>query len=238
MGVLVIIFRFTDVRKMRLAVKLCVILVILASICEVNDAKKRGGSRPSSSSSGSRPSSGSSIKTRITNAFKPKKRPSGSSSGSPPKPKSKLKSRLKKAAPVGVGAYAGYKVAKLAGKFSRPGFGNSYGYKFNDWNDWREADGFLCRSNKDCQWIDDNLNCEDYELDFTPLAGWFGGDVISIRGECNCEQGLFWNDDDLSCDRPHPISGIGAIVGIAIAFSIMLCCCCGVCFLVKKSLFS
>ena len=63
---------------MRLAVKLCVILVILASICEVNDAKKRGGSRPSSSSSGSRPSSGSSIRTRITNAFKPKKRPSGS----------------------------------------------------------------------------------------------------------------------------------------------------------------
>ena len=92
------------------------------------------------------------------------------SSGSPPKPKSKLKSRLKKAALVGVGAYAGYKVAKLASKFSRPGFGNSYGYKFNDWNDWREADGFLCRSNKDCKWIDDNLNCEDYELEFTPLV--------------------------------------------------------------------
>ena len=79
-----------------------------------------------------------------------------------------MKSRLKKAALVGVGAYAGYKVAKLATKFSRPGFGNSY--KFNDWNDWREADGFLCRSNKDCKWIDDNLNCEDYELDFTPLV--------------------------------------------------------------------
>ena len=75
-------------------------------------------------------------------------------------------------------------------------------YDFNDWNDWREADGFLCRSNKDCQWIDEKLNCEDYELDFTPLAGWFGGDTISIRGECTCEQGLFWNDNDLSCDRP------------------------------------
>jgi hypothetical protein len=124
----------------------------------------------------------------------------------------------------------------LATKFSRPGFGNSY--KFNDWNDWREADGFLCRSNKDCQWIDDNLNCEDYELEFTPFAGWFGGDTISIRGECTCEQGLFWNDDDLSCDRPNPISGIGAIIGIAIAISIMLCCCCGVCFLVKKTFLS
>ena len=193
---------------MDLLVKLCMILVILASICGVNHAKKRP--RPTSSSV-SRPSS------------------SSSGSGSPPKTK------LKKAALIGVGVYAGYKVAKLEKKFSRPGFGNSY--KFNDWNDWREADGFLCRSNKDCQWIDDKLNCEDYELDFTPLAGWFGGDTISIRGECTCEQGLFWNDNDLSCDQPHPISGIGAIVGIAIAISIMLCCCCGVCFLVKKSSF-
>jgi len=193
---------------MRLAVKLCVILVILASICEVNDAKKRGGSRPSSSSSGSRPSSGSSIRTRITNAFKPKKRPSGSSFGSPPKPKSKLKSRLKKAALVGVGVYAGYKLTKMASKFAkrraegRRGFTNyDSHYDFDDWNDWREADGFLCRSDNDCEWIDDNLSCEDYELDFTPSAGWYGGDVISIRGECSCREGTVWNNGQLSCDR-------------------------------------
>ena len=74
---------------------------------------------------------------------------------------------------------------QIGKEISQPGFGNSY--KFNEWNDWREADRFLCRSNKDCQWIDDKLNCEDYELDFTPLAGWFGGDTISIRGECTCE---------------------------------------------------
>ena len=43
-------------------------------------------------------------------------------------------------------------------------------YKFDDWNDWREADGFLCRSSNDCKWIDNNLNCEDYELDFSPLV--------------------------------------------------------------------
>ena len=126
---------------MRLVVKLCMILVILASICEINHAKKRP--RPTSSS-GSKPSF------------------SSSGSGSSPKP------NLKKAALIGVGAYAGYKVAKLEKKFSRPGFGNSY--KFNDWNDWREADGFLCRSNKDCKWIDDNLNCEDYELEFKPFV--------------------------------------------------------------------
>ena len=97
------------------------------------------------------------------------------SSGSPPKPKSKLKSRLKKAALVGVGVYAGYKLTKMASKFAkrrsegRRGFTNyDSHYDFDDWNDWREADGFLCRNDNDCEWIDDNLSCEDYELDFSP----------------------------------------------------------------------
>ena len=53
---------------MRLVVKLCMILVILASICEVNHAKKRGStsssSRPSSSSS-SASSSGSNFLKKL-----------------------------------------------------------------------------------------------------------------------------------------------------------------------------
>ena len=82
---------------------------------------------------------------------------------------------MKKAALVGVGVYAGYKLTKMASKFAkrrsegRRGFTNyDSHYDFDDWNDWREADGFLCRSDNDCEWIDDNLSCEDYELDFTP----------------------------------------------------------------------
>ena len=43
-------------------------------------------------------------------------------------------------------------------------------YDFDDWNEWREADGFLCRNDNDCQWMDINLNCEDYELDFSPVV--------------------------------------------------------------------
>ena len=38
------------------------------------------------------------------------------------------------------------------------------------WNDWTEADGFLCPSDNDCQWIDQRLSCEDYELEFTPFV--------------------------------------------------------------------
>jgi len=149
---------------------------------------------------------------------------SGSSSHVPTKkPKSKLKKRLTQVALVGAGVYAGYKLNKLKNKFSErlKNFGHGShssshvsisvsnsrprsrpSYDFDDWNDWREADGMLCRNNDDCQWIDPNLNCEDYELDFSPAAGWFGGDTVSIRGECTCRPGTIWNRQELSCYQP------------------------------------
>ena len=67
---------------------------------------------------------------------------------------------------MGAGVYAGYKLAKLTSKFShqrRVGH-----YSFDDWNSWREVDGFMCRDSEDCRWIDSSLYCQDYELDFQP----------------------------------------------------------------------
>lgn len=75
---------------------------------------------------------------------------------------------MKKAAVIGVTAYGSYKIGKLAGRFSGYGHHGGFGYGFNDWNRWRAQDGFLCRDSNDCQWIDRNLYCQDYELDFTP----------------------------------------------------------------------
>jgi hypothetical protein len=75
-------------------------------------------------------------------------------------------STLKKAAVVGVGVYAGYKLGQLSSRFSGGYHRNEYG--FNDYNRWREIDGFMCRDSNDCNWIDQRLYCQDYELDFTP----------------------------------------------------------------------
>lgn len=175
---------------------------------------------------GSRPASGG---VNTGGSSYPKQQFGGSNTGgssfssgsSLPKPKkeSKVKKRLKQAALIGAGAYVGYKLGKLKEKFSHRKWGGGHSshsthivvgsssvhraprYDFDDWNDWREADGFLCRSNDDCQWLDQNLNCEDYELDFSPARGWFGGDTVSIRGECTCEQGFAWNERELRCDR-------------------------------------
>jgi hypothetical protein len=66
----------------------------------------------------------------------------------------------------GAVAYGGYQIGKLSGRFGSYGYGRGWG--FNDWNRWREIDGFMCRDDNDCKWIDERLFCQDYEFDFQP----------------------------------------------------------------------
>ena len=68
---------------------------------------------------------------------------------------------LEKSAVNGIGTYG-----NLAAKYSSWKLGQHWDFK--DWNDWREVDGFLCRTTSDCSWIDPRLYCQDYELMFTP----------------------------------------------------------------------
>ena len=89
------------------------------------------------------------------------------------KKKSKTKSNLKKAAVIGATAYGAYQLGKLSGRFSSPGYGyGNRGYGYQQWNSWREVDGFLCRKTEDCNWIDPRLYCQDYELKFTPQVSF------------------------------------------------------------------
>ena len=74
------------------------------------------------------------------------------------------------------------------------------GWRFDQWNSWRMQDGLLCRSNNDCGWLDDDLQCQDYEFDFSVSRGWFGGRYADIVGECECRDGLVWDDSELSCE--------------------------------------
>merc|ERR1719367_2553104 len=152
-----------------------------------------------------------------------------------------MKSNLKKAAVIGATAYGAYQLGKLSGRFSGYGGGYGYGghrYGYNEWNRWREIDGFLCRRNEDCNWIDPRLYCQDYELKFTPTAAWFGGDFASIKGECSCPDGMFWDDDDLRCRETGGVGlalGLAGIVGIIVAGLIGCCCCVGICFFLKRA---
>merc|ERR1712113_6185 len=37
-------------------------------------------------------------------------------------------------------------------------------YDYNDWYGYSRIDGWVCRSDRDCEWIDQNLGCDDREF--------------------------------------------------------------------------
>lgn len=139
-------------------------------------------------------------------------------------------STLKKAAVIGAVAYGGYQLGKLSGRFG--GYGHGHGYGFNDWNRWREIDGFMCRDTNDCNWMDSRLYCQDYELDFRPSALWFGGDAARIVGECACPHGMVWDNREMECEYQMfggGMMGSIGLVGLIIGIIMAICCCaCGV----------
>ena len=94
--------------------------------------------------------------------------------------------------------YSAAKKRKLRKKHSKRRRTSSH--DFDDWNEWREDDGLLCRNDNDCNWIDGRLYCKSYELDFVPNGGWFGGDWARIKGECECPRYLSFDRDDLECN--------------------------------------
>ncbi len=199
---------------------LAVLLIALAEAAP----KRRGG--------GGRKSSGG--------WFGSKKKTYGSNyGGNTYKKKNKFKSNLKKAAVIGATAYGSYQIGKLVGRFGSGGYGYGHGhggnYGFNDWNRWREIDGFMCRDSNDCNWIDSRLYCQDYELDFQPSALWFGGDAARIVGECACPHGMVWDDYEMECEMAG--FGIGMIFVFIIVVLILLCCCAGGAFLIVRRLF-
>ena len=64
--------------------------------------------------------------------------------------------------PFEAGAYPSYKLGKAAAKFAKRVFDDP-DIDFNTWNRWREADGFLCRTDNHCNWLDENLECQQVE---------------------------------------------------------------------------
>ena len=81
-------------------------------------------------------------------------------------------SKLTTATVTGIGVYSAEQLAKLSVKFTKGNFTYLSNLTnddwFNEWNNWRETGGLLCRNDPDCSWIDTKMDCADYELQFTP----------------------------------------------------------------------
>ena len=90
---------------------------------------------------------------------------------------------MKKAAVIGLGAYAGYKLAKATKKFAKKVFEDP-DLDFATWERNRQADGYLCRSDSHCSWLDRNFQCQRVgSFGWTPIVsliaglGWAGLDI-------------------------------------------------------------
>ena len=133
---------------------------ITSAISKIKTKLSGSSSRPSSTTN-SRPGRISSAISKISGSNRRPSRPT--TNFQPTKPKSSLKKKFIKGAVIGAGAYVGYKAAKMVGKFATSRL-HGHGYGLNDWNDWREVDGMLCRNNQDCSWINPQMYCQDYEV--------------------------------------------------------------------------
>ena len=154
---------------------LAIVLIISVAIYEVNARGGRGGGRGGSRGSSSR-SRGSSSSSSVSGGGRRGggRRTSSSSSSAWSSASGGLYrgfgagrrtvKKLSKYAVKGLGAYNANKKRKLKRKWSRSRKWSS----FEDWDEIAEVDGLLCRNDADCNWIDPNLDCQDYELDFTP----------------------------------------------------------------------
>ena len=157
--------------------KFCIflaLLVIFLTFCECEPLPGRKGGRSKSSSGGFSSWFGGSKKKQNNNNYGNNNNNYGSSNYGNNYGKKKSKyGTLKKAAVIGAAAYGGYQLGKLTSGYGGWGWGRSHGFGFNDWNRWREIDGFMCRDSNDCNWIDPRLYCQDYELDFNPSVSDF-----------------------------------------------------------------
>ena len=137
------------------------------------------------------------------------------------KVKAKNFKTVKKVALVSAGVFISYKLAKLGAKFGSWRHGGSWG--FDDWDNWREADGMLCRTSDDCRWVDQSMLCEEWETRRTGFSsGWFGGvPILAIRGECACPEGKFFDDNDMDCKQIES-DGLGMFATIFLAACVVV----------------
>ena len=89
-------------------------------------------------------------------------------------------------------------------------------------------DGLLCRNDQDCMWLDEGLRCTDYKIDWSVASGWFNGDSASIVGSCDCLEGFWYEESQMSCVAYSSLNGV-AISFIVISVIVGACILCAFC---------
>ena len=73
-------------------------------------------------------------------------------------------------------------------------------FDFNDWERWMLTDGMLCRNDNDCNWLDPQLGCNDYNFRRTRVRGAWPWKA-QLKGTCYCSFGFDFDASDGVCRR-------------------------------------
>ena len=153
---------------------------------------------------------------------------------------------IKKAVAFGAGAYIGAKVAKKLTKgFAKIAKGvflfSGVNYNLAQWRQFSDVDGWLCRNDKDCDWIDPQLGCHDRSFNIQRVnAAWPW--KAQLKGQCTCNDRFIFNQEEGSCGLDPDFFSASAtlatwaIAVIIVAVIIGCLCCYGCCFFIKKVL--
>merc|ERR1719186_131217 len=78
---------------------------------------------------------------------------------SPTKMAPKMKKSMKKAALVGLDTYTGIKLQKIKSRFQKATWKQKgkESWDYSAWSSAANSEGFLCREDTDCNWLDEDL---------------------------------------------------------------------------------
>ena len=147
-----------------------------------------------------------------------------------------IKKNWKKAAAFGAGAYIGYELSKAIGNLFNPSVFNYNGvqYDFNTWDRYARVDGWVCRNDGDCNWLDRHLQCQSKGFSMADIHGdwpW----KQDLKGRCICDDGYLFDKHSGTCYQSSGApSWLIAIISIIIFFGLVGCCCFCFCKLIRN----
>jgi hypothetical protein len=143
------------------------------------------------------------------------------------KKKGFLSKNWKTAAAFGAGAYVGHQLSQGISKLFEPNlfFYNGHQYDFNTWDRYARKDGWVCRNDTDCSWIDPHLVCDKREFNLNEIrADWPW--KAALKGRCACKDNLLFDTTNGTCYNSGSGWWITIIVAIAVIGGFVACCCC------------
>jgi len=122
---------------------------------------------------------------------------------------------------------------KIRGNFNPSTFYyNGHYYNFDSWDRFAKVDGWICRSDEDCEWIDQYLGCDDrYFKNYRVQGDWPWKN--ELKGRCTCQNGYLFDPEKGSCNYINGKITNGTLFSFIAVIVVGVVSFMGICFCIK-----